>query len=68
LTYGAMAWLQGVVDVGRLWGEFIVVGGAGLTGLIVYGILVTLMSVEEVKLIREMVRTRLVGSLTRGEG
>jgi putative peptidoglycan lipid II flippase len=68
LTYGAMAWLQGVVDVGRLWGEFIVVGGAGLTGLVVYGILVTLMSVGEVKLIREMVGTRLLGSLTRGEG
>jgi putative peptidoglycan lipid II flippase len=68
LTYWTMAWLQGVVDVGRLWGELVVVGGAGLTGLIVYGILITLMGVEEVKLIREMVRTRLLASLTGGEG
>jgi putative peptidoglycan lipid II flippase len=68
LTYWTMTWLQGAVDVGRLWGELIVVGGAGLTGLIIYGILVTLMGVEEVKLIQEMVRTQLLGSLTKGEG
>jgi putative peptidoglycan lipid II flippase len=72
LTYWAMVWLQGVTanlaDVGRLWGELVVVFGAGLTGLIAYGILVTLMGVEEVKLIREMVRTRLLGSLTGDEG
>jgi putative peptidoglycan lipid II flippase len=72
LTYWTVAWLQGVTanlaDVGRLWGELVVVGGAGLTGLIAYGILVTLMGVEEVKLIWEMVRTRLLGSLTGGEG
>jgi putative peptidoglycan lipid II flippase len=68
LTYWAMVWLQRVVDVGRLGGELVVVGGAGLTGLIVYGVLVTLMGVEEVKLIREMVRVRLLGSLTGGEG
>jgi putative peptidoglycan lipid II flippase len=68
LTYWIMVWLQGVVDAGRLWGELVIVGGAGLAGLIVYGILVTLMGVEEVKAIREMVRTRLLGSLTRGEG
>jgi putative peptidoglycan lipid II flippase len=68
LTYWMMVWLQGVVDAGRLWGELVVVGGAGLAGLIVYGILVTLMGVEEVKVIREMVRTRLLGSLTGGEG
>jgi len=68
LTYWTMVWLQKVVDVGRLWGELVVVGGAGLTGLIVYGILVTLMGVEEVKLIWEMVRTRLLGSLTGDEG
>jgi putative peptidoglycan lipid II flippase len=68
LTYWTMTWLQEIVDVGRLWGELVVVGGAGLAGLIVYGILVTLMGVKEVKLIWEMVRTRLLGSLTRGEG
>ena len=68
LTYWTMAWLQGVADVGRLWGELVVVGGAGLVGLVVYGMLVTLMGVEEVKLIREMIRTRLLGSLTGGEG
>jgi putative peptidoglycan lipid II flippase len=72
LTYWTVAWLQEVaanfVGVGRLWGELVVVGGAGLTGLIAYGILVTLMDVEEAKLIQEMVRTRLLGSLTRGEG
>jgi putative peptidoglycan lipid II flippase len=68
LTYWTMAWLQEIVDVGRLGGELVVVVGAGLTGLIVYGILVTLMGVEEVRLIREMVRTRLLGSLTGGEG
>ena len=68
LTYWAMTWLQGAVDMGRLWGELAVVGGAGLTGLIVYGMLVTLMGVEEVKLIWEMVRTRLLGSLTKGAG
>jgi putative peptidoglycan lipid II flippase len=68
LTYWTMAWLQGVVDVGRLWGELAVVGGAGLIGLVIYGILVTLMGVKEVKLIWEMVRTRLLGSLTRSEG
>jgi putative peptidoglycan lipid II flippase len=68
LTYWTMAWLQGVVDVGRLWGELVVVGGAGLIGLIIYGVLVTVMGVEEVKLIREMVRTRLLVSLTKGEG
>jgi putative peptidoglycan lipid II flippase len=68
LTYWTMAWLQGAVDVGRLGGELVVVGGAGLTGLIVYGILVTLMGVEEVKLIREMVRTRLLRNLTGGKG
>jgi putative peptidoglycan lipid II flippase len=72
LTYWAMAWLQGAtanfVGAGRLWGELVVVGGAGLIGLIAYGTLVTLMGVEEVKLIREMVRTRFSGSLTRGEG
>jgi putative peptidoglycan lipid II flippase len=68
LTYWTMIWLQGAVDVDRLWGELVVVGGAGLTGLIVYGILVTLMGVEEVKLIREMIRTQLLGSLTKGAG
>jgi putative peptidoglycan lipid II flippase len=68
LTYWTMTWLQGAVGVNRLWGELVVVGGAGLTGLIVYGILVTLMGVEEVKLIREMIRTQLLGSLTRGAG
>jgi putative peptidoglycan lipid II flippase len=72
LTYGIMVWLQEVtanlVDMGSLWGELVVVGGAGLTGLVVYGTLVTLMGVEEVKLIWEMVRTRLLGSLTGGEG
>ena len=68
LTYWMIVWLQGVVDVGRLWGELVVVGGAGLAGLIVYGILVTLMGVEEVKLIRERVRTRLLASLTGSEG
>ncbi|MFB0536802.1 MAG: murein biosynthesis integral membrane protein MurJ [Anaerolineae bacterium] len=68
LTYWTMVWLQGIVDVGRLGGELAVVGGAGLTGLIVYGVLVTLMGVEEVKLIREMVKVRLLGSLTGGEG
>jgi len=61
LTYWTMAWLQGVtanlVGIGRLWGELAVVGGAGLVGLIVYGILVTLMGVEEVKLIQEMIRS-----------
>jgi putative peptidoglycan lipid II flippase len=68
LAYWTMARLQEVADVGRLWGELVVVGGAGLTGLIVYGVLVTLMGVEEVKLIREMVRIRLLGGLTGGEG
>lgn len=68
LTYWTMARLQGVADVGRLWGELAVVGGAGLAGLIVYGMLVTLMGVEEVRLIREMVRMRLLGSLTGGQG
>jgi putative peptidoglycan lipid II flippase len=68
LTYWAITWLQRVVDVGRLWGELVVVGGAGLTGLIAYGILVTLMGVEEVKLIWETARARLLRSLTRGEG
>ena len=59
LTYWTMAWLQGVVDVGRLWGELVVVSGTALTGLIVYGILVTLMGVEEVKLIREVIKLQL---------
>ena len=68
LTHRVMAWLQRIVDMSRLGGELIVVGGAGLTGLIVYGILVTLMGVEEVKLIQEMIRTRLPGGLTRGKG
>ena len=68
LTYWTMVWLQGVMDASRLWGELVVVGGTGLTGLMVYGILVTLMGVEEIKLIREMVRTWLLGSLTRSEG
>jgi len=68
LTYWIMVWLQGVMDASRLWGELVVVGGAGLTGLMVYGVLVTLMGVEEVKLIREMVRTRLLSSLTGSEG
>jgi putative peptidoglycan lipid II flippase len=68
LAYWTMTWLQGAVNVGRLWGELVVVGGAGLIGLVVYGILVTLMGVEEVKLIRDMVRTRLRGSLTKREG
>jgi putative peptidoglycan lipid II flippase len=68
LTYWTMAWLQGVVGGNRLWGELVIVGGTGLTGLIAYGVLVTLMGVEEVKLIQEMVRKRFLGSLTGGKG
>ncbi len=71
LTYWTMAWLQeataNLVDVGRLWGELVVVVGAGLAGLIAYGILATLTGVEEVKWIWEMVRMWLPGSLTGSE-
>lgn len=68
LTHRVMVWLQRIVDMSRWGGELVVVGGVGLTGLIVYGILVMLMGVEEVKVIQEMIRTRLLGSLTEGKG
>ncbi|HIP96998.1 MAG TPA: murein biosynthesis integral membrane protein MurJ, partial [Anaerolineae bacterium] len=40
LTHWTMTWLQGLVNGGKLWSKLVVVGGAGLTGLIVYGVLI----------------------------
>ncbi|MFQ6059076.1 MAG: murein biosynthesis integral membrane protein MurJ [Anaerolineae bacterium] len=55
----ALAWMEGTVDVSAPAGEAILVGGAGLIGLAVYGALIWLLQVEEVRLIREVVWRRV---------
>lgn len=62
----ALAWIEGAVSVNVPLGEVILVGGAGLVGLGVYAALISLLQVEEMRLIWEVVWRR-VRTLPPGE-
>jgi putative peptidoglycan lipid II flippase len=60
-VYGTARWLVTRFSVEMLLHEVIVVGGAALVGLMVYGALVTLLRIEEVGAFLALIRRRLGG-------
>jgi len=60
-VYGTARWLVTRFSVEMLLHEVIVVGGAALVGLMVYGALVTLLRIEEVGAFLALIRKRLGG-------
>ncbi len=59
-----MRQLTGLVASTSLWGELLIVGGAAGLGLISYAVLASLLRVEEIRLIRELVLSRWVSKLS----
>ncbi len=55
--------LTGLVASTSLWGELLIVGGAAGLGLISYAVLASLLRVEEIRLIRELVLSRWASKL-----
>ncbi len=58
-----MRQLTGLVASTSLWGELLIVGGAAGLGLISYAVLASLLRVEEIRLIRELVLSRWASKL-----
>ncbi len=58
-----MRQLTGLIASASLWGELLIVGGTGGLGVISYPLLASLLRVEEIRLMRESVLSRLVSKL-----
>jgi len=61
-AYPVLVWLGGMVDASTLLGEVAMVGGTGVAGLVTYAAMISLLGVEEAKLIWEVIWTRLRGA------
>jgi len=61
-TYLVLIWLGGRVDASTLFGEVAIVGGTGAIGLLTYTAMVSLLGVEEARLIWEAIWMRLRGT------